>query len=242
MKGYKFLHSDYRSHHGNEDPWREGEKRTLPGPPVLTKYGYHACRDWRYCLDYLYGPVGMVVELGGEVHGDKEEIYGSMSLVVGTECTVLKIQDVSSAFRQIVREELEFTINFLRHSGRVVPECLLWTLDLLRRQEEGTVSRDALIQYHQKMHSVCERGGENGTDLYLATHRLCRAATLPEPDDALFVTLCDSRQVVLCTKPQSDAPWIDPYERQDQLFTTWDAQQERQLEHFARTMEEVFGT
>lgn len=218
MKGYKFIRSNYRSFHGDEGPWREGEKRTVKGPPVVCEHGYHACRDWRYCLDYVCGPVGMVVELGGE-------IYKGLDKIVGTECTVLKIQDVGPAFRLLVREEVAHVSNLLSQYGREVPKYLPDVLDLLRQHEAGTISRDALIQHHRAMEGVYP----NGAKIDAFIHRLCQAATLSRPDDALLNTFDCGREVTfhLDISSQEDA-WLE--------------QHERQLEHFAKKMEEVFGT
>lgn len=79
---WKCLHEDMRSGHGTEAPWTIGEWRTITGPLILCRNGYHASPTVLAAISYVRPGYVCTVEVDGLSEQDTDKsVHERMRIV-----------------------------------------------------------------------------------------------------------------------------------------------------------------
>src|SRR3990167_5582069 len=140
MLAYHYLKEDMTAGHGNEPPWKVGEKRSVKEPLVICEHGYHSSPTPVSGLPYLPGPMLCLVEIGRP----QRQTPGHEDKFVSRSRQLLKVVDMSVPLRLLMCDIADRENARYEKPGKEVPQEALDSVLAGRKFAAGEITAEEM--------------------------------------------------------------------------------------------------
>src|SRR3990167_3841180 len=141
MLAYHYLKEDMTAGHGNEPPWKVGEKRSVKEPLVICEHGYHSSPTPVDGLKYLPGPMLCLDEIGKP----QKQTPGHEDKFVSRSRQLLKVVDMSVPLRLLMCDIADReNARYEKETGKEVPQEALDSVLAGRKFAAGEIAAEEM--------------------------------------------------------------------------------------------------
>ena len=141
MLAYHYLKEDMTAGHGDEPPWKVGEKRSVKGKLVICEHGYHSCPTPADGLAYLSGPMLCLDEIGRP----QKQTPGHEDKYLSRSRQLLKVVDMSVPLRLLMCDIADReNARYERETGKKVPQEALDSVLAGRKFAAGEIAAEEM--------------------------------------------------------------------------------------------------